>query len=54
MIFTFQEINSIRKYLLYADDKEEAFKEMNKRFGSNHNYSMVAYCEVKDFSRFIN
>ena len=55
MIFTFQLINSSSmKYIMYAKDKEDAFKVMKERFGNNaNNYSLVAYCSTERFSMFI-
>lgn len=53
MIYTFQEINGTRRYLMFAKDKDEAFSEMKQRFGSDHKYSMVAYTEVENFAMFI-
>ena len=52
-IYTFQETNGIRKFLLYAEDKEAAFKEVRKRFGTYNRYVLVAYTDVQNFSRFI-
>jgi hypothetical protein len=52
MIFTFLRINSSRRILLYALDKEKAFAELRFRYGAENasEYSLVAYTPVEKFS----
>lgn len=56
MIFTFQQINSTRRVLLYALNKDDAFAEMLLRYGieEGSQYSLVAYVEVEKFSLTLN
>ena len=54
MIYTFQKINSTKRYFMYAKNKESAFTEMNVRFGSGHEFSLIAYCEAEYFALFVN
>lgn len=56
MIFTFQQINSTKRVLLYALDKEEAFSEMIRRYGTEtaSEYSLIAFMEAKNFNLTLN
>ena len=56
MIFTFQKINSIKRVLLYAVNKDNAFAEMILRYGAEEGsqYSLIAYVEVEKFSLTLN
>lgn len=54
MIFTFQEHNSVKRYLMFAENKKQAFKEIQERMGPNAKYfSLVAYTPVEKFAMFI-
>lgn len=56
MIFTFQQINSTKRILLYALDKEKAFAEMRWRYGAetDSEYSLIAFVEAKNFNLTLN
>lgn len=56
MIFTFQQINSVKRVLLYALDKEKAFAEMRWRYGAEtaSEYSLIAFTEVEKFYLTLN
>lgn len=56
MIFTFQQMNSTKRVLLYALNKEKAFAEMRFRYGAEtaSNYSLIAFVEAENFSLTLN
>lgn len=51
MIYTFQEINGMKKILFYAESKVEALKELIVRYGINaNNYSLVSFVPAEKFN----
>jgi len=51
MIYTFKEVNSNKKVLFYANDKEAALTEMRVRYGKEaENYSVIAFVDVEYFN----
>lgn len=55
MIFTFQLQNSNKRYLMFAVDKEEAFRELKSRLGKYaDDWSLIAYCPAEKFNLFLN
>jgi len=51
MIYTFQEINGLKKILFYAESKVEAITELYIRCGGNaDNYSLVSFVPAEKFN----
>ena len=54
MIFTFQKINSIKRYMFFAENKNQAFTTIKENLGEDaDNWSLIAYTPVEQFAIYL-
>lgn len=51
MIYTFQEINGLKKVIFFANSKVEAVSELHARYGDNAgNFSLISFVPAEKFN----